>query len=335
MGYPLIPESHLGGEASPDRPLRFMEIVRRRLREAHYSRRTCEAYVRWTRRFIRFHDRRHPNQMGEPEVSRFLSSLAVDEGVSVSTQKQAVAALSFLYDRVLARPLDVALSVRGHTGGRVPTVLSEREVRAVLRELGPASRLCAEIMYGSGLRVTECVTLRVKDVDFDRMTIVVRGGKGDKDRRTPLGERCAVALRPHLEQVRREFDEDVRRGTRSTPLEGGLSRKYPNADRDWRWRYVFGAARTWVDADGIRRRHHMDVTVLQRAVPAAASRAGLTKRVTCHTLRHSFATHLLESGVDIRRVQVVLGHTDVRTTMKYTHVQERGGSGVRSPADRL
>jgi site-specific recombinase XerD len=195
--------------------------------------------------------------------------------------------------------------------------------------------LCAELMYGSGLRLSECVGLRVKDVDLDRLGLVVRGGKGDKDRRVPLAERCVEPLGRHLASERHRFDEDTRRGTRTTGIAAALARKYPGADRDWRWRYVFSAARTFVDEAGVRRRHHMDATVLQRAIPAAARRAGLTKRVTCHTLRHSFATHLLESGVDIRRVQDALGHTDVRTTQRYTHVVDQSGGGVRSPADRL
>jgi integron integrase len=336
MPRPLILESHLGGASDPGRPLRFMEVVRRRLRERRYSRRTEEAYTHWVRRFIRFHDRRHPRELGEAEVQAFLSALAVDDKVSASTQKQAWAALVFLYDRVLARPLgDSSGFAPARPSTRVPTVLSEREVRALLRVLAPLPRLCAQLMYGSGLRVAECVSLRVKDIDFDRLSIVVYGGKGMKDRRVPLAERWVDDLRAHVERARERYDDDVRREIRLTQLPSALSRKYPTADRDWRWRYVFASSRTYLDSTGVRRRHHLDATVLQRAIPAAALRANLTKRVTCHTLRHSFATHLLESGTDIRRVQVVMGHTDVRTTMRYTHVTERGGTGVRSPGDRL
>jgi integron integrase len=274
--------------------------------------------------------------MGEDEVSGFLSALAVDEELSVSTQKQATSALVFLYDKVLARPLERLDRVALARGSNfVPVVLSLREMRALLKELPPIPRLCAELMYGSGLRLSECVTLRVKDLDLDRLAIVVREGKGGKDRNVPLAERCGEPLGRHLRSERRRFDEDTRRGTRTTEIGAALARKYPGADRDWRWRYVFAAARTYVDEAGVRRRHHMDPTVLQRAIPAAARRVGLTKRVTCHALRHSFATHLLESGVDIRRVQDVLGHTDVRTTQRYTHVADLAGGGVRSPADRL
>jgi len=336
MPHPLIPESHLSGPPNAERKFRLMEVVRRRLRERRYSRRTEEAYVNWIRRFIRFNGRRHPKELGEEEVRQFLSHLAVEEGVAASTQKQALSALVFLYDQVLERPLR---GLEGMTPARgstfVPTVLSEREVRALLDALAPLHRLCVELMYGSGLRVSECVALRVKDIDLDRLEVTVRGGKGDKDRRTPLGKGCAVALRRHLARERARYDEDRRRDIRTTGIGDALLRKYPNADRDWRWRYVFASVRSFVDHAGVRRRHHLDESVLQRAVPAAAVAAELTKRVTCHTMRHSFATHLLETGADIRTVQTLLGHADVSTTMRYTHVLNRGGLGVRSPADRL
>jgi len=336
MPLPPIPESHLAASPEPEHRFRFMEVVRRKLRERRYSPRTEEAYVYWIRRFIGFHGRRHPKEMGEPEVTAFLSWLAVEQEVAPSTQKQAQSALLFLYDRVLERPLpplDDVVSAGG--GGSVPTVLSQREVRALFRELAPVPRLCAELMYGSGLRISECIALRVKDIDFDRLAVIVRDGKGGKDRRTPLGTRAAEALGKHLQRAREQFDADARRDVRTTMPEGALIRKLPNADRDWRWRYVFPSSRTVVDGEGVRRRHHLDATVLQRTVPAAALRAGLTKHVTCHTLRHSFATHLLEQGVDVRRLQVVMGHTDLRTTQRYTHVADRGGAGVPSPGDRL
>src|SRR5678815_1451903 len=295
MPLPLIPDSHLTAPAEPEHRFRFMEVVRRKLRERRYSPRTEEAYVYWIRRFIRFHGRRHPKDMGGPEVTDFLSWLAVEEEVAPSTQKQAQSALLFLYERVVERPLPALDDVVTAGGsGSVPTVLSQREVRALFRELAPVPRLCAELMYGSGLRISECIALRVKDIDFDRFAVIVRDGKGGKDRRAPLGQRDADALRKHLKSVRDQFDADGRRNVRTTMPEGALIRKLPNADRDWRWRYVFPSSRTVVDGEGVRRRHHLDATVLQRTVPAAALRAGLTKRVTCHTLRHSFATHLLE-----------------------------------------
>jgi integron integrase len=313
-----------------------MEIVRRKLRERRYSRRTEEAYVHWIRRFIRFHGRRHPTELAEEHVRAFLSSLAADEGVAASTQNQAMAALVFLYDRVVQRPLrrvDGIVSAHGHT--RVPVVLSENEIRSLLRELPEPMRLCAELMYGSGLRVGECVALRVKDLDFDRREITVRAGKGGNDRRTPLSDASREVLGRQLQRVRAQFTADSRDAVRTTGLSDALLRKYPGADRDFIWRYVFSAARTFVDAAGVRRRHHLHETVLQRAVRAAGVSAGIAKRVTCHAFRHSFATHLLEAGSDIRTVQVLLGHRDVRTTMIYTHVLNRGGLGVRSPADRL
>jgi integron integrase len=336
MGYPLIPESHLEARHNPSRPLRFMQIVRRRLQEARFSPRTREAYVHWIRRFIRFHGRRHPREMAEEEVRAFLSSLAVEQGVAPSTQNQALAALVFLFDRVVQRRLRRVDGIApARHSARLPVVLSENEVRCLLAELAAPARLCAALMYGGGLRISECVSLRRKDIDFDRSEITVRAGKGDKDRRTPLAEMCRAPLVEQLSRARAVLARDEEDGVRTTGLPEALQRKYPNADRDRVWQYVFPASRTFVDSAGVRRRHHVHETAIQRAVREAAVSAGLTKRVTCHSLRHSFATHLLESGADIRTVQELLGHTDVRTTMQYTHVLNRGALGVRSPADRL
>ena len=333
---PNIPLSHLNGPPDPGRRFRLLEVVRRVLREARYSRRTEEAYVFWIRRFIIYNDRRHPKEMGEAEVGTFLSMLAVKEHVAASTQNQALAALRFLYERVLRVPLNrVDGIVPAKRPRRVPIVLSKREVRAIFRQLSGECRLSAELMYGSGLRVLECVSLRVKDVDLDRREIVVRGGKGDTDRRTPLAESCVPALRQQLKRREEEFRRDARLGIRTSCLSDALLRKYPNADAEWRWQYVMAAARTFVDASGVRRRHHFHETSVQRAVKAAADSAGIAKRATCNSFRHSFATHLLESGSDIRTVQELLGHTDLRTTMVYTHVLNKGGLGVRSPADDL
>ena len=334
---PLIPISHLSGPPDPGRRYRLLESVRRRLRERRYSPRTEAAYVYWIRRFVFFHGRRHPRELGPEHVRAFLSALAVEQRVAVSTQNQALSALLFLYEQILGHQL-------GHIEGivparqprRVPVVLSQREIRQLLSAMGdhPARR-CVALMYGSGLRLLECLSLRVKDVDIDRREIVVRGGKGGKERRTPLAESCVPALERHLRATERCFHRDRKFDVRCTGLTDALLRKLPRADQSWPWWYVFPARRTFVDAAGVRRRHHLHETVVQRCLGNAARAARLSKRVTCHAFRHSFATHLLETGADIRTVQELLGHTDVRTTMVYTHVLNRGGLGVRSPADLL
>ena len=315
---------------------RFMDVVRRRLGERRYSPRTCEAYIQWVRRYIRFHGYRHPSELDEGDVGRYLSALAVELSVAPATQNQALAALLFLYKDVVRRPLRrIEGVVPARSPSRLPVVLSEQEVRSVLRELSHPARLCATLMYGAGLRIAECVALRVKDVDFERSEIAVRGGKGDKDRRTPLPKVCREELVRQLAEARSLHERDEEAGVRVTGLSAALLRKYPNADRELRWRYVFPSTRTFLDSGGVRRRHHLHETAVQRAVRAAAGRLGIAKRVTCHSFRHSFATHLLESGTDVRTVQVLLGHTDLRTTMLYTHVLNRGALGVKSPADRL
>lgn len=306
------------------------------MRERRYSSRTIDAYLFWIRRYILFHDRRHPRDLGEPEVSRYLSHLATDVGVAASTQNQALAALTFLYDAVLRQPLSRMDGITpARRPRRLPVVLSQREVRELIAHLPSRLRLCAMLMYGSGLRVSECMSLRVKDVDLDRREVIVRGGKGDKDRRTPLAERCVAPVRRWLGQQRSLHLADRRDAVGMTGLGDALERKYPGAAREWVWRYLFPASRTFRDAGGVRRRHHLHESLLQRAIKDAAHAAGIDKRVTSHTLRHSFATHLLESGSDIRTVQELLGHTDVRTTMIYTHVLNKGGLGVTSPVDRL
>jgi integron integrase len=294
------------------------------------------AYVVWIRRYVLFHQRRHPRDLGPEHVRRFLSSLAREQNVAASTQNQALAALTFLYDRVLLQPLERVDGIRAARRPRhVPVVLSQREVRSILSQLEPRARLCAALMYGSGLRLSECVNLRVKDVDFDRGEIVVHGGKGDKDRRTPLAGSCRAPLRHWLRRQEREFARDVRRHVCTTGLSEPLRRKLPAAEREWRWRYVFPSTRIVRDGQDVWRRHHLDASVVQRAIVNAVRAAGIVKRATCHSLRHSFATHLLEAGADIRTVQELLGHSDVRTTMIYTHVLNRGALGVRSPADQL
>ena len=333
---PPIPLSHLTGPPDPERRLRLLEIVRRTLRERRYSPRTEEAYVYWIRRFVLASDRRHPVDLGPEDVRRFLSMLAIEEHVSASTQNQALSALKFLYEHVVRRPL---APVDGITPARrpkkVPVVLSAQEIRAILAQLKDPSRLCAMLMYGSGLRVLECVSLRIKDVDLDRREIVVRSGKGGKDRRTPLARSCVVPLRDQLKRARLRAARDRAAGIRMSGIDDALRSKFPDIDFDWRWQYLFAASRTRVARDGHPRRHHLHETVVQRAFRAAIGAAGIAKRATCHSLRHSFATHLLESGCDIRTLQELLGHSDLRTTMVYTHVSDRGGSGVRSPGDDL
>jgi integron integrase len=318
-------------------PPRLLDRVRAAVRARHFSRRTEKAYVAWIRRYIFFHDKRHPADMGGPEITKFLSALAMEGDVAASTQNQALSALLFLYREVLGQDLpwldDI---VRAKRPVRLPAVLSREEVRAVIRQIDGTPRLMALLLYGGGLRLLECARLRVKDVDFARNQITVRGGKGDKDRVAPLPAVVAADLARHLDAVKQQHDLDVHRGAGWVELPGALARKYPSAGRDWPWQWVFPATRPYVDREtGQRRRHHLHESVLQRAVKLAVRRAGLPKPATCHTFRHSFATHLLEDGADIRTVQELLGHRDVSTTMIYTHVLNRGPAGVRSPADRI
>jgi len=313
-----------------------MESVRRALRERRYSVRTERAYTQWIRRYILANDRRHPADLGEADVARFLSVLALEGQVAASTQNQALAALTFLYARVLRRPLARVEGVSpARRARRVPVVLSLTELRAVLRHLAPPHDLCAALMYGSGLRVSECLRLRVKDVDLERREIVVRGGKGDKDRRVPLPQRLRDPLLLAIERVRFLHVQDRAAGLPGVWLPHALARKYPNAGNELGWQYVFPASQPSTDPrSGVLRRHHVDEATLQRAVRAARLRAGIAKPATCHTLRHSFATHLLEAGHDIRTVQELLGHKDLSTTQIYTHVLGRGAGAVLSPLDR-
>jgi len=316
---------------------RLLDTVRDALRVRHYSRRTERAYLGWIRRYIVFHAKRHPAEMGAAEVSRFLSSLAVEGRVSASTQNQALAALLFLYGPVLGVELPwLDELVRAVRPERLPVVLSRDEVRAVLLVLRGTPRLMAVLLYGAGLRLLECARLRVKDLDFAANQIVVRSGKGDRDRVTILPAVVRPALERQLARVRAQHERDLRAGAGWVELPHALARKYPNAGREWAWQWVFPATRTYTErTTSQRRRHHLHETVVQRAVHRAVREAGLTKPASCHTFRHSFATHLLEDGYDIRTVQELLGHRDVRTTMIYTHVLNRGPAGVRSPLDGL
>jgi integron integrase len=316
-------------------PPRLLDRVRQTIRARHYSSRTEKAYVGWIRRYILFHQKRHPDQMGAAEVTAFLSALATRGNVSASTQNQAFSALLFLYREVLGRNLKgLETTVRAKPSSRVPLVLSRDEVAAILRQLSGAPGLMASLMYGAGLRLLECCRLRVKDLAFDQGQITVRAGKGRKDRITVLPSALAEPLRVHLEVVRRQHESDLRAGAGSVALPDALDRKYPRAGWDWTWQWVFPATRHYRDpVTGRWRRHHLHETVLQRAFAAAVRAAQVAKPATCHTLRHSFATHLLERGYDIRTIQELLGHSDISTTMIYTHVLNRGARGVTSPLD--
>lgn len=314
---------------------KLLDCVRGELRARHYSRRTEEAYVGWIKRFIFFHNKRHPASMGADEVNAFLTSLATQSHVSAPTQNQALCALLFLYRRVLQDPLPWLKDVvRARRVARVPTVLTPEEVRMVLKAMSGTPQLIAQLLYGGGLRLLECLQLRVKDLDFARRQIYIRDTKGRRDRVTTLPQLVISDLTTHLALVKEQHDDDLRDGLGSVWLPDAIGRKIPNADTEWRWQWVFPATTHHVDDEaGIKRRHHLHETAIQRSVRAAATRAGLTKRVTCHTFRHSFATHLLERGNDIRTVQELLGHRDVSTTMIYTHVLRLGPLGVRSPLD--
>jgi len=318
-------------------PPKLLDRVRDAVRTRHYSRRTEEAYVGWIRRYIVFHRKTHPAQMGASEISQFLTWLAVDRQVSASTQNQALSALLFLYKHVLTLEIGaVPPVVRARTPERLPVVLSRDEVGAVLKALNGTERLVVMLLYGAGLRLEECLELRVKDLDFDRQQITVRQGKGRKDRVTMLPSVARVPLTEHLTGVRRLHGADLAGGLGRVALPFAIDRKYPNAAVEWRWQFVFPAGRICRDSRfGSPSRYHLHETVVQKAVAGAARAAGLVKRVSPHTMRHSFAMHLLEDGYDIRTVQELLGHRDVSTTMTYLHVLQRGALGVRSPMDRL
>jgi integron integrase len=315
----------------------LLQTVRDRLRYRRRSPRTEQAYISWIVRFVRFHGLRHPRTLGPAEVAGFLSHLAAREHVAAGTQTQARSALFFLYREVLNRDLgDLRELTWARPRGRLPVVLGREEVAAVLERLSGTMWIVGMLLYGSGLRLLECLTLRVKDVDLARGEIRIRGGKGNKDRITMLPEAVKPRLRQHLEAVREGYLRDVTELQASVVLPGALARKYPRAEREWAWYWVFPARRGYVEREtGRRRRHHLHESAVQRAMKRAVRAAGIGKRATCHTMRHSFATHLLETGYDIRTVQELLGHTDVSTTMMYTHVLNRGGRGVVSPADGL
>ena len=316
---------------------KLLDQVRHAIRMRHYSRRTEQTYVAWVRRFILFHLKKHPATMGAPEIETFLSWLATNQRVSASTQNQALSALLFLYRHVLRVDIGpLAHVARAKMPHRVPIVLSQDEVSRVLKHLEGRSWIVVALLYGAGLRLQECLGLRVKDIDFDRQAILVQRGKGQKDRRTVLPAGVGARLNAHLEDVRVRHQRDLADGFGRVVLPFALDRKYRNAATAWGWQFVFPAARLCRDPRwGPPSRFHLHESGVQRAVADAVRKAGVVKRVGCHTFRHSFATHLLQAGHDIRTVQELLGHSNVSTTMIYTHVLNRGGLGVRSPLDRL
>lgn len=316
------------------KPPGLIQRYRELLQTRHYARRTVKTYEQWLRRFLRFHGMRHPREMGSTEVNAFLSHLAVNEQVSASTQNQALAALLFLYRNLLERELELDGVVRARTRQRLPVVLSEAEVRAVRQQLEGEPALVVGLLYGSGLRLMEALRLRVKDLDVERRELTVRDGKGGKDRLTLLPQTLVPALQEHLLQVRSIHRSDLNAGWGRVLMPYALERKYPNASREWGWQWVFPQQKRWRDPEtGHQGRHHLDPSLVQKAVKRAVAAAGVSKAASCHTFRHSFATHLLERGQDIRTIQELLGHKDVSTTMIYTHVLNRGPLGVRSPAD--
>ena len=314
---------------------KLLQQVRNQMRTRHYSYRTEQSYLHWIREFILFHNKRHPSSLSSEDIGDFLTHLAVKREVSASTQNQALAALLFLYRRVLLLDLPKLENVaRAKKGVRMPVVLTRQEVAAVLSQLKPTTWLMASLLYGSGLRLSECLRLRVKDVDFAYRQITVRDGKGGRDRVTVLPDTLVQPLQGHLVRVKSLHTQDLRNGGGAVLLPTALARKYPNAAQEWGWQFIFPAAKPSRDplSAGIYR-HHVGEWVLQSAVKDAVRKAGINKPASCHTFRHSFATHLLEAGSDIRTVQELLGHKDVSTTMIYTHVLNRGGRGVRSPLD--
>jgi len=317
--------------------VKLLDRMRAVLRTRHYSIRTEDAYVQWVRRFILFHGKKHPSEMGSEEINEYLTHLAVERHVSASTQSQALAAILFLYRDVLGEEVPwLTELVRAPRRERAPVVLTREEVRRLLGEMSGTAQLVARLLYGTGMRLLEGLRLRVKDLDFETGEVVVRAGKGNKDRTTTLPRVLSVGLQRHMERVRALHDRDVVEGFGRVWLPDALEVKYPNANASWSWQWVFPAGKRSIDPrSGIERRHHLGEQVIQRAVRDAVRGARIAKAATPHTLRHSFATHLLGSGHDIRTVQELMGHADVKTTMIYTHVLGLGASGVRSPLDAL
>ena len=316
--------------------MKLLDQLREKCRLKHFSMSTEKSYASWVKRYIFFHNKKHPSQMGSRDIELFLTHLAVVRNVSASTQNQALSALLFLYKDVLDIEIKGVDAIRSKKPIKLPIVLSQRETQDLLAAMVGVNGLIAKVLYGTGMRLMEVIRLRVQDVDFDRNEIVVRSGKGAKDRITMLPETIKPLLQQHLVIRRDLFNDDVAKSQQSVYLPDALAIKYPNADKEWRWQYVFVSAKLSSDprSDNVRR-HHRDEKTIQRAMKKVCDEIGIIKRATPHTLRHSFATHLLEAGYDIRTVQELLGHKDVATTMIYTHVLNRGGQGVRSPLDSL
>ena len=315
---------------------KLLDQVRHVIRRKGYSYKTEKSYVGWIKRYILYHNKRHPKDMGPQEIEQFLTHLAVDLNVAASTQNQALQAILFLYREVLRTPIDVHLNyLAAKRPRRLPVVLTREEVQLVLNAMDGVPKLVAQLLYGSGLRLIEALRLRVHDLDFSQHQIIVRDGKGFKDRVTVFPDSLIAPLQEHLERVRLTYQRDLESGYHGVSLPYALERKYPSAPRQWGWQYVFPASHLARDPrSGIFKRHHLHERVIQRAVRRAAQVAGIAKHVTPHTFRHSFATHLLEAGYDIRTVQELLGHKDVKTTMIYTHVMNKGPYAVQSPLDR-
>ena len=324
------------GPSFPQRP-KLLDRLAEALRARHYSPRTEQTYRHWVKRYIFFHHVRHPAEMAESEINAFLTHLAVREKVSASTQNQALSALLFRSRHVIGREVgDLGEVIRARKPTRLPVVMTREEVKAVLGNMTGDKWLMASLMYGAGLRLMECLRLRVQDLELARHEILVRDGKGSKDRITMLPASLAVPLQEHLKRVKALHERDVAEGWGRVQMPTALDRKYPTAPKDWCWQWVFPQDNRWINpTTKDQGRHHIDESLVQKAGRDAVTTAGLTKRATCHTFRHSFATHLLASGSDIRTVQELLGHSDVKTTMIYTHVLNRGPAGVRSPVDEL
>jgi integron integrase len=327
----------MNDDLSEARKPRLLDQVRTAIRTKHYSYQTEEAYIAWIRQFILFHNKQHPADMSEIDVNVFLNYLATRRKVSASTQTQALCAIVFLYRYVLGRELGQLQGlIRAKKKKNLPVVFTRDEVRQVLENLSGTHRLMANLLYGSGLRLMECIRLRVKDVDFGYNQIVVRDGKGKKDRVTMLPKTIGPYLIEHLKKVKQQHNQDLSKGYGEVYLPNALGRKYRGANKSWAWQYVFPSIKFSVDPrSGIKRRHHVNQQYLHRAVKSAMQKSGIFKAASCHTFRHSFATHLIEDGYDIRTVQELLGHKDVSTTMVYTHVLNQGGQGVRSPVDTI